>query len=467
MSAPPHALTLADAAALIAARRLSPVELLRDCLERTAAVDPGLNAVIRPLTESATADARAAEAEIARNGGPRSPLHGIPVGIKDIIDLAGETTTCHSKLCLDRATAAEDAAVVARLRAAGAVFPAKLATHEFAIGGPCFDLPFPPARNPWNPAHHPGGSSSGSGAAVAARMLPAALGTDTGGSVRHPATHCGLVGLKPTYGLVSRRGVFPLAFTLDHVGPMARTVRDCALLLGAMAGPDEADPGSAMRPAEDYARDLHLGLKGLRVGYVRRFHERDTPATPEIAAALDEAARVLAAEGAALRDVELPPLSEFAAVNRVILCAEAAAVHEPWLRERPGDYAQLTRRRLLPGMFLSAVDHVQAQRRRAELVAAVEEAFRDVDLLLCASSMDPACRIDDPAEVDRTYSRQARTPFNVTGHPAVSVMCGISRAEGLPLGLQLVAPAFAEATLLRAAAGYERAAPWREMAPPL
>ncbi|MBD0273232.1 MAG: amidase, partial [Acetobacteraceae bacterium] len=290
---PPHALTLADAAALIAARRLSPVELLRDCLERVAALDPRLNAVVRLLADGAMRDARTAEAEIARpGGGPRSPLHGIPVGVKDIIDLAGEPTTCHSKLRLDRVAAA-DAAVVARLRAAGAVFPAKLATHEFAIGGPCFDLPFPPARNPWNPAHHPGGSSSGSGAAVAARMLPAALGTDTGGSVRHPATHCGLVGLKPTYGLVSRRGVFPLAFTLDHIGPMARTVRDCALLLGAMAGPDAADPGSAMRPAEDYTRDLHLGLRGLRIGFVRHFHERDTPATPEVAAALDEAARLL------------------------------------------------------------------------------------------------------------------------------------------------------------------------------
>ncbi len=385
----PHALTLGEAAGLIAARRLSPVELLEDCLRRIAALDPRLNAVVRLLTDSAMADARDAEAEIARRGGPRSPLHGIPVGIKDIIDLAGEPTTCHSRLCLDR-VAATDAAVVARLRAAGAVFPAKLATHEFAIGGPCFDLPFPPARNPWNPAHHPGGSSSGSGAALAARMLPATLGTDTGGSVRHPATHCGLVGLKPTYGLVSRRGVFPLAFSLDHVGPMARTVRDCALLLGAMAGPDAADSGSAMRPAEDYARDLHLGLRGLRIGYVRRFHERDVPATAEVAAALDEAARVLAAEGATLSDVALPPLGEFAAVNRVILCAEAAAVHEAWLRERPGDYAALTRRRLLPGMFLSAVDHVQAQRRRAELVAAVEEAFRGgVDLLLCASSMEP------------------------------------------------------------------------------
>ncbi|SDC12813.1 amidase [Belnapia rosea] len=464
MSAP-HALPLAEAAALIAARRLSPVELLQSCLDRIAAVEPRLNAIIRLVAEEAMADARAAEAEIAR-GGPRSPMHGIPVGLKDIIDLAGHPTTCHSKLQIDR-VAAGDSHATARLRAAGAIFPAKLATHEFAIGGPAFDLPFPPARNPWNTAHHPGGSSSGSGTAVAARMLPAALGTDTGGSVRHPASHCGLVGLKPTYGLVSRRGVFPLSFTLDHVGPMTRTVRDNALLLNAIAGYDPADPGSAARPAEDYTRDLHLGLRGLRIGFVRHFHEHDQPATPEMGAALEAAASLLAAEGAKVTTVILPPLGEFAGVNRTIMLPEATAIHEAWLRERPGDYAHITRRRLLPGMFVTGADYVQAQRRRRELVGAVEAAFAEVDLLLCASSMDPACRIDDAAEVERTYPRQARTPFNVTGHPAISVMCGISREAGLPLGMQLVAPGFQEALLYRAAAAYERAAPWREMAPPI
>lgn len=465
MSAP-HALGIAEAAALIAARRLSPVELLQDCLARIEALDPRLNAFIRVTAEEALADARAAEAEIARNGGPRSALHGIPVGLKDIIDLAGHATTCHSKLCLDRVAAA-DAHVVTRLRAAGAVFPGKLATHEFAIGGPAFDLPFPPARNPWNPAHHPGGSSSGSGAAVAARMLPAALGTDTGGSVRHPASHCGLAGLKPTYGLVSRRGVFPLSFTLDHVGPMTRSVRDNAILLGAMAGHDPLDPGSADHAPEDYTRDLHKGLAGLTIGFVRHFHEADTPASPDVAAALEAAARLLAAEGATVRTVTLPPLAEFAAVNRAIMLPEATAIHEAWLRERPGDYAALTRRRLLPGMFLSGADYVQAQRRRRDLVAAVEAAFAEVELLLCASSMDVACRIDDAEAVERTYPRQARTPFNVTGHPALSVMCGVSRAEGLPIGLQLVGPSFSEALIYRAAAAYERAAPWKDMAPAL
>nr|WP_264185676.1 amidase [Roseicella aerolata] len=436
---------------------------MQDCLSRIAVLDPRLNAVIRLAAEEAMADARAAETEISA-GGPRGPLHGIPVGLKDIIDLAGHPTTCHSKLQIDRMATA-DAAVVARLREAGAVFPAKLATHEFAIGGPAFDLPFPPARNPWNTAHHPGGSSSGSGSAVAAGMLPAALGTDTGGSVRHPASHCGLVGLKPTYGLVSRRGVFPLSFTLDHVGPMTRTVRDNALLLNAMAGHDPGDPGSAARPAEDYTRDLHRGARGLRIGYVRHFHERDMPATPEVAAALDAAAALLAVEGATLLDVTLPPLGEFAAVNRAIMLPEAASVHEAWLRERPGDYAAVTRRRLLPGMFITGADYVQAQRRRRQLVAAVEAAFAEVDLLLCASSMDPASLIDDEPEVERTYPRQARTPFNVTGHPAISVMCGLSRAAGLPLGMQLVGPSFSEALIFRAAAAYERAAPWREMMP--
>jgi aspartyl-tRNA(Asn)/glutamyl-tRNA(Gln) amidotransferase subunit A len=242
-------------------------------------------------------------------------------------------------------------------------------------------------------------------------------------------------------------------------------VRDNALLLNVIAGHDPEDPGSAAHPPEDYTRDLHRGLRGLRIGFVRHFHETDQPATAEMGAALEAAAALLAAEGAQVTTVALPPLGEFAGVNRTIMLPEATAIHERWLRERPGDYAHITRRRLLPGMFVTGADYVQAQRRRRELVAAVEAAFAGVDLLLCASSMDPACRIDDAAEVERTYPRQARTPFNVTGHPAISVMCGLSREAGLPLGMQLVAPAFGEALLYRAAAGYERAAPWRDMAP--
>ena len=440
-----HTLSLAEASRRIAAKTLSPSELLDDCLARIAEVEPRLNACIRVMEDDARAAARALD-----NEAPRSPLHGIPIGVKDIIDIAGLPSTCHSAQRLDHMAMA-DAAVITRLRAAGAVFPAKLATHEFAIGGPAFDLPFPPARNPWNREHHPGGSSSGSGAAVAARMLPGALGTDTGGSVRHPASHCGLVGLKPTYNLVPRDGVFPLAFSLDHVGPLTRTVEDSALMLGVMAG-------------GDFTGGLTKGLKGLRIGYVRHFHEIDQPADPEMAAALDEAARVMAAEGAIITDISLPPLQQFAAVNRTILYAEAGAIHEYWLKNSPEKYAGVTRRRLLPSQFVSAADHVQAQRRRGEMVAAVLEAFTQVDLLLTASSMDPACRIDDTPTVERTYPRQARTPFNVTGHPAVTIMNGL-HSTGLPLSLQLVAPAFEEVLLLQAAAGYERAAPWKDMAP--
>ncbi|MDW8314829.1 MAG: amidase [Rhodovarius sp.] len=443
----PHELTLAEAAAAIAARGLAPSELLADCLERMAALNPLLGACIRIDAEAALTAARRLDEEA-----PRSPLHGIPVGVKDVIDVAGLPTTCHSALRLHH-VAARDAAVIARLRAAGAIFPAKLATHEFAIGGPAFDLPFPPARNPWNLAHHPGGSSSGSGAAVAARLMPAALGTDTGGSVRHPASHCGIVGLKPTYDLIPRRGVFPLAWSLDHVGPLTRTVEDAALMLEAMAG-------------GHYRAGIEAGLRGLRIGFVRHFHERDEPADPEMAAAIEAAARLLAREGAVLREVTLPPLSAFAAVNRAILWGESAPVHSRWLREQPEGYAAITRRRLLPGLLLSAEDYLEAQRARGPLRAAVDAAFREVDVLLTASSMDPACRIDDPAAVERTYPRQARIAFNVTGHPAITLMAGLSRT-GLPLSVQFVAPLWQEGLLLRAARGYERAVGWRGARPPI
>ena len=461
----PEDMTLAEASAAIARRRISPVEVLDALRARFDALEPRLNTTVRPLWDEARLDAQKATRRIARSG-PRSAIDGLPVGLKDIIDLKGHPTTCHSRHLLDNMKQA-DAAVVARLRAAGAVFPAKLATHEFAIGGPAFDLPFPPARNPWDTAHHPGGSSSGSGSAVGAGILPAALGTDTGGSVRHPASHCGIVGMKPTYGLVSRRGVFPLAFTLDHVGPMTRDVASNALLLNVIAGHDPADPGSAAVRAENYARALRKGLKGLTIGFVRHFHETDQPATAEVAAAIEAAARLMAKQGAKVRTVTLPALNDFAGVNRAILLSEAAAIHGRWLREAPEGYADLTRKRLAPGLFVRAEDYVNAQRRRRELVAAVEAAFAECDLLLTASSMDPACRIDDPEAVEITYPRQARTPFNVTGHPALTLMCGISQAEGLPLSLQLVGRYFAEATIYRAAAAYEAAAPWKDLRPAL
>ncbi|HEV2335861.1 MAG TPA: amidase [Stellaceae bacterium] len=459
-----HWMTAAEAARAIAERKLSPVELTRALLDRIARLEPRLHAFIRLDAEAAMAAARAAEAEISA-GRPRGPLHGVPVGIKDIIDVAGLPTTCHSKILKDHVAAA-DAVCVAKLRGAGAIVLGKLSTHEFAIGGPSFDLPWPPARNPWNPDHHPGGSSSGSGAGIAAGLFPLALGSDTGGSVRNPASACGIVGLKPTYGLVSRRGVFPLSFTLDHVGPLTRTVADNALLLEIIAGHDPLDPGSAAAPAGQYAKGLGRGVKGLRIGFIRHFHETDLPAYPEVAAGLEEVARSLREEGAEIRDVSLPSLGEFGAVNRVILQSEAWAIHGPWLRERPGDYGRLARRRLLPGAFIAAGDYVRAQRRRLEMIAAVEAALREVDVLLSASAMDPPSRIEDAEETERTYPRQARTPFNVTGHPALAMMAGLSTA-GLPLSVQFVGRYFDEANLFQVAAAWERAGGTAGRHPPI
>jgi aspartyl-tRNA(Asn)/glutamyl-tRNA(Gln) amidotransferase subunit A len=457
-------LTATEIGAAYAARRLSPVELVRALLNRISTHDQQLNAFISVDGQVALDAAHAAEREML-SGRLRGPLHGVPIAIKDIIDIAGLPTTCHSRIMLDH-VAREDATVVCRLRAAGAILLGKTALHEFAIGGPAFDLPFPPARNPWNTAHHPGGSSSGSAAAVAAGLVPLALGTDTGGSIRNPAGMCGVVGLKPTYGLVPRCGAFPLSFTLDHIGPMARTVSDVALTLDVLAGHDARDPGSVRAPCTRFSADLERGLRGLRIGFVRHFHQTDLLATEQVSTALEQVASVLGEEGAEVREITLPPLQQFANAQRVIFHAEAWAIHSKWLRERPAEYSGISRRKLLPGAFLSAGDYVHAQQRRGELIGAVESAFRDVDVLLTVNSLDTACRIDDEQLFLRTYSRHARSPFNLTGHPAIALMCGLS-SEGLPLSVQMVGRAREEATLLRAARAYERAAPWHKKRPPL
>ncbi len=457
-------MSASEASGLIAARKLSPVEYVEALLARIAAHDSKTHAFIGLTADAARADAKVAEAEIAA-GKWRGPLHGIPYGLKDIVDYAGLRTTGHSKVLKDSPPATEDAVVTAKLRAAGGVHLGKLATHEFAIGGPSHDLPWPAARNPWNTGHHPGGSSSGSGAALAAGLLPLALGSDTGGSIRNPASMCGIVGMKATYGRVSRRGVFPLSFSLDHVGPMTRTVADNAMLLNAIAGHDAGDPGSANEPMEDFARDLGRGVKGLKVGIVRHFHQRDMVADPEMTAAIDLAADTLRSLGATLEEVTLAPLQEYAAVNRAILLSEAYAIHERWLRERPGDYGQLARQRVMGGAFVRGVDYVQAVRRKAMLVAGINAVLARVDVLLVASSMEPACRIDDPAEIERTYPRQARTPFNLTGHPALA-MGGGFHSNGLPLAFQIAGRPFGEATIYRVAAACEGAHAWHEKRPP-
>jgi aspartyl-tRNA(Asn)/glutamyl-tRNA(Gln) amidotransferase subunit A len=455
-------LGLADAADMIRTRRLSPVEYTQALLDRIARLDGRYHAFIRLTPEIALAAAQRAEREIAA-GGWRGPLHGIPFALKDIIDFAGLPTTAHSKLLIDNVAAA-DAAVTARLKAAGAIMMGKLATHEFAIGGPSFDLPWPPAVNPWGGEHFPGGSSSGSGVALAAGMVPAALGTDTGGSVRNPASLCAITGMKPTYGLVSRRGVFPLAYSLDHVGPMTRNVRDNALLLQVIAGHDAEDPGSALFEVPDYSAALESGARNLKIGLVRHFYTEDMQAHPEQVDAIETAADVLRRLGADVREIRLASLSEYAVCARIIIRCEAYAIHRRSMAERPGDYGDLARQRILDGAVMSAADYIDAQRLRARLTRQTLAAFAGIDAALTVSGMDPTCRIDDAEACARLYPRQARQPFNVTGQPAIAVPAGLTRA-GLPLSLQLIGHPFQEATVYRVAHAYERATCWTERHP--
>jgi aspartyl-tRNA(Asn)/glutamyl-tRNA(Gln) amidotransferase subunit A len=455
-------LGLAEAADLIRGKKLSPVDYAKALLARIDRFDKEYNAFIRPTPELALAAARTAEAEIAA-GRWRGPFHGMPYALKDIIDVAGLPTTAHSKILAD-SVAAADAPVTARLKAAGGVLLGKLSTHEFAIGGPSFDLPWPPARNPWNREHFPGGSSSGSGAGLAAGFFPAALGSDTGGSIRNPASQCGITGMKPTYGRVSRRGVVPLAFSLDHIGPMTRGVRDNALMLQAIAGHDPADPASADEPVPDFSAALGQGVRGLRIGVIRHFYTSDLEGHPEMIAAIDAAVALLAGQGADMREIALPPLQDFSACGQVILAAEAYAVHEAWLKQRPQDYGARGRERLLAGAGLSAADYLQASRWRLKLRDTAAAAFRDIDVAITASSLDPACRIDDNEALTATYARQARIPFNVTGQPALVIPAGFSKA-GLPLSLQIVGHPFAEATVYRVAAAYEAATRWSDRHP--
>jgi aspartyl-tRNA(Asn)/glutamyl-tRNA(Gln) amidotransferase subunit A len=458
------ALSIANAAQLIRARELSPVDYADALLERIAALDPVYHAFIAVTADSARADAKAAEAEIAR-GDWRGPMHGMPYALKDIFDVAGLPTTCHSKLRINhRATA--DATVVRRLREAGAVLLGKLSLHEFANGGPTLELPWPAARNPWNTDLHPGGSSSGCGTAAATGMAPATLGTDTGGSVRNPATCCGVIGMKPTYGAVSRTGVFPLAFSLDHVGPITRTVEDNAILFQAIAGHDPADPGSARHQHADCLAGLRAGVKGLKIGVIAHFYEEDLTADPQIVAGIESAIALLRKLGADVQPIRLSPLARWMDCGRIIHYAEAYAIHEKDLQERPEDYASITRRRMLGGAFIAASEYVKAQQLRTVLCEEYRGALREVDAVITLSSYDLPCRIDDDAAIARTYERQCRMPFNVAGGPAISVPTGFSQ-DGIPLAMQIAGRAFDEAMVYRVAWAYCDAAGWTERRPPL
>jgi aspartyl-tRNA(Asn)/glutamyl-tRNA(Gln) amidotransferase subunit A len=459
----PQAPTIAEASRLIARREISPVELTATLIARAEALDPQLDAYLRPCFDQALAAARQAEAEIMASG-PRGPLHGIPYGLKDVYDAAGMPTTGHSRCYADQVPA-EDAATTARLRAAGAVLLGKLATHEGAHGGPSFDLAWPPARNPWNRDHFTGGSSSGSGAAVAAGFMPLALGTDTGGSIRNPAALCGLVGLKPTYGLVSRRGVMPNSFSYDHAGPMTWTVADCAIALQAIAGHDPRDPGSADRPVPDYAAALTGDIRGLRIGVLRHAHEEDAAIAPAAALALERAFEVLRGLGATLEDARIRPMGAYFDVKVVAAESEIFAVHEARLRERPNDFGEDFLMRILPALLIRGADYVAAQRLRRVMLAEFEALHARFDVVVTAApSIAPRLDAWKPIDFWRRHS-SLTTAFNVSGGPAL-VQC-IGFEGGLPIAMQIAGRPFDDATVLRVADAYERATPWRQTRPPL
>src|SRR5436190_22286414 len=460
----PDYLTIAEAARLIEKRELSPVELVDSRLDRIARVDGRLHSFIRVLADAARHEARATEAEIAA-GKYRGPLHGIPIGLKDIYETVGVATTGHSKVMQDHVPQ-KDAFSVQRLREAGAIVVGKLATHEFALGGPSFDLPWPPARNPWDLSRFTGGSSSGTGAAVAAGLVLGGTGSDTGGSIRGPAAFCGLAGIKPTYGLVSRMGILPLAFSLDHAGPLAWTAEDCAIMLQAMAGPDPADPGRASRPIPDYRAGLAGDVKGLRVGLIRHFYERDNEANAATRNAIDAAAKQLEALGCSVREATLSPLADWVACGVVIMLCEAYAIHEENLRRRFTDFGENFRDRMVLGGLVSGADYVQALRRRRELVPEFDSAMQSVDILMTAAAPSEAPPIDQVPKFALFERPSLTIPFNLTGSPAMSVCCGYTEA-GLPLSFQIVGKRFEDATVLRLAHAYEQATSWRGRRPNL
>lgn len=463
-------LGLAEASRGLAEGRLSPVDLTEAMLARIEALNPRLNAFLAVEADRARAAAREAAARRAA-GRPRGPLDGIPIAVKDLFWRAGRPTSAGAKRpVVERAP--EDATVIARLEAAGAVMLGVLGLHEFAYGVTTVNPHHGPVRNPWNLERNPGGSSGGSAAALAAGLCYGSLGSDTGGSVRIPASVCGVVGLKPTYGRVSRHGVYPLAWSLDHVGPMARRVEDVAMLLEVIAGPDPADPTASRRPVPAYAsRLVRAGsppLAGLRVGVPRGFFfDR---AEPEVARVVREAIARLGDLGASVREVALPRTEAGVPAGLLVLLSEAAAVHARRLVETPGDIGADVRARLEQGRVVPATDYIAAQRTRAVVRRELGDVLREVDCLATPTTPASAGPLAEGATGPADAARRAMThltrPFNLTGLPALSVPCGFT-SEGLPVGLQLVGRPFEEGTLLAAAAPLEAALGLTARRPPL
>ncbi|MDE3075660.1 MAG: amidase [Chloroflexota bacterium] len=458
-------LSIAELGRTYRRREVSPVEATAAALQRIERLDPQLHSFITVTSDLAMKQAAAAEQELAR-GMDRGPLHGVPIGLKDLYATKGIRTTAHSKILQDWIPD-EDATVTTKLYQAGVVLLGKLAMHEFAWGPPPdFDLPFPPARNPWDLERVPGGSSSGSGVALAARLCFGAMGSDTGGSIRSPAHLCGIVGLKTTYGLVSRHGVVPLSWSLDSCGPMARTVEDCAILLQAIAGRDPADPASADRPLPNYRAALGGAILGRRIGVPRSWiFDGDGP-DPDVAAAFETALSALQDLGAELVDVDGRIFVDARYPQMVIMMSEAYAYHEANFKARPQDYGPVVRNRLREVAVTSAADYIQAQRARTVISREIDAVFAHVDAVVTPMAARPAERFQDYSPAAAARITNFSGAFNLYGGPAICVPCGFSR-DGLPIGLQIAGRHFDEPAVLSLAYAYEQVASCSQQEPPV
>jgi len=463
--------SLADLAQAIRARKVSPVELTRAHLDRIARLDPTLHAYITVDAEGALATAAVLEREAAA-GAWRGPLHGVPLAHKDLFLIPGLPTSCGTRTA-DYFVGAPPCTAVVRLQAAGALTLGKLNMTELALGPFGDNAHHGDVQNPWRIGHVSGGSSSGSGAAVAAGLAAGALGTDTGGSIRLPAAACGVVGLKPTYGRVSRAGVMPLSWSYDHVGPLARTVRDAALMLAVIAGADPLDATTSRQPVPDYVAALDGRVAGLRVGVAGDFYADGLDAT--VTRALAEAVAALGGLGARVEALAVPdPGPIVTACSNVMVRAESAAIHSRILKERPGDLQPAVRERMAPGLTVTAYEYLQGQRLRAQLTREfIASVFSRVDVLVTPTIPEPAPALaqvkagataDVIARMGR-FSRLTR-PFNALGLPALSLPCGAT-PDGRPLAMQLVGRPFDEATLLRLGGAYEAATAWHRGRPAL
>jgi len=446
----------------LARRDLTSVEATEGYLGRIAEHDRVLQSYITVMADQALARAKTADTESER-GRRRGPLHGVPIALKDLIAVAGVRMTSGSQLFADHVPT-RDAFVTRRLYDAGAVILGKVAMHEWAFGRPATEGPFPTGRNPWDVGRAPAGSSSGSAVAAAAGLCAGALGSDTGGSIRGPAAMCGLVGHKPTYGLVSRSGVLAMCWSLDHVGPMTRSVWDSAALLQAIAGADPDDTSTRGARTQDYLGGLEGGARGLRLGILRRFYVDWSGLNDEVRAAAVTAFDVLKGEGAALTDVDAPSL-ELSMAAWAPFLAETYEYHKEHLRTRPEGYRESLRPRVYMGALFTAADYLRAQRLRERLRRDVEALFERVDLLVFPGQAAPALRFEDfPMKGLTTPAMRYTAPWNLLGLPAVVVPCGFSR-EGLPMSIQIVGRAFDDATVLRLARAYERATDWHTRRP--